>query len=168
MTHHIEQTIKVNVPAAKIWQVMGDYSSVEKFATTIKSSPIVSEISSGIGAKRKCTFNDGSSLVEEVTQYQEGEGFTMELSEHALPLRSMSAQMRVREIDSNSSELFMSADFVVKGGPFGWLLGFLVMRPIMKGVFKKVMGGLAYHTLTGERIGEKLPSDTELAKVVLS
>jgi len=30
-----------------------------------------------------------------------------------------------------------------------------------------VMSGLAYHTLTGERIGEKLPADTELAKVVL-
>jgi len=75
MTHHIEQTIKVNVPAAKIWQVMRDFSSVERFATTIKTSPIVNDISSGLGAKRLCTFNDDSSLVEEIIEFQEGGRF---------------------------------------------------------------------------------------------
>jgi len=168
MTHHIEQTIKVNIPAAKIWQVMGDFSSVEKFATTIKTSPIVNDISAGLGAKRLCTFNDGSSLVEEIIDFQEGQGFRMALSEYSLPLKSMYAEMRVKEIDANSSELYMSSDFVVKAGPLGWLLGFLVMRPMMKGVFKKLMSGLAYHVVTGERVGEKLPSNEELAKIILS
>lgn len=168
MTHHIEQSIKVKVPAAKIWQVLDDFSSVEKFATSIKSSPIVSDIRSGIGAKRKCTFNDGSSLVEEITEYQQGQEFKMLLSEHSLPLKSMSVQMGVKEIDANNSELYMSADFVVKAGPLGWLLGFLVMRPMMKGVFKKLMSGLAYHTVTSERVGEKLPSNDKLAKIVFN
>jgi len=168
MAHHIEQTIKVNVPAAKIWQVMGDFSSVEKFATTIKTSPIVSDISSGLGAKRLCTFNDDSSLVEEIIEFQEGQGFKMVLSEFSLPLKSMHAEMRVKEIGANSSELYMSSDFVVKAGPLGWLMGFLIMRPMMKGVFKKLMSGLAYHTVTGKRIDEKLPPNEELAKIVLN
>lgn len=168
MTHHIEQIIKVNVPAAKIWQVLGDFSSVERFATTIKTSPIVSDINSGLGAKRLCTFNNGSSLVEEIIEFQEGQGFKMVLSEFSLPLKSMYAEMRVKEIDANSSELYMSSDFVVKAGPLGWLMGVLVMRPMMKGVFKKLMSGLAYHTVTGERIGEKLPPNEELAKIVLN
>ncbi|WDE02461.1 SRPBCC family protein [Thalassomonas actiniarum] len=168
MSHHIEQTIKVKVPAAKIWQVMGDFSSVEKFATTIKTSPIVNGINSGLGAKRLCTFNDGSSLVEEIIEFQEGQGFRMELSEFSLPLKNMYAEMRVKEIDANSSELYMSSDFVVKAGPLGWLMGFLVMGPMMKGVFKKLMSGLAYHAVTGERIGEKLPPNEELAKIMLN
>ncbi len=168
MTHHIEQTIKVNVPAEKIWQVLGDFSSVEKFATTIKSSPIVNEISSGVGAKRLCTFNDGSSLVEEIIDFQAGQGYRMVLSEFSLPLKSMYAEMKVREIDKHSSELYMSSDFVVKAGPLGWLLGFLVMRPVMKGVFKKLMSGLAYHTVTGERIGEKIPANETMSKLIIN
>jgi len=168
MAHHIVQTIKVNVPAAKIWQVIEDFSSVERFATTIKTSPIVNDISSGLGAKRLCTFNDGSSLVEEIIEFQEGQGFRMALSEFSLPLKSMYAEMRVKEIDANSSEIYMSSDFVVKAGPLGWLMGFLVMGPMMKGVFKKLMTCLAYHTATGERIGEKSPPNEELAKVLLS
>ena len=79
MSHHTEKAIKVNIPAAKIWQVLGDFSSVEKFATTIKSSPIVNGIHSGMGAKRLCTFNDGSSLVEEIIYFQE-ESFVRLLS----------------------------------------------------------------------------------------
>jgi len=62
----------------------------------------------------------------------------------------------------------MSADFVVKGGPFGWLMGQLLMRPIMKGIFKKVMTGLAYHSSTGELVADKLPSDKQLAVITIS
>lgn len=168
MSHHTEKAIKVNIPAAKIWQVLGDFSSVEKFATTIKSSPIVNGINSGMGAKRLCTFNDGSSLVEEIIDFQEGQGYKMELSEFSLPLKSMQAEMRVKEIDANSSEIYMSADFVVKAGPLGWLLGYLIMRPVMKGVFKKLLSGLAYHCVTGKSVGGKLPANQELAKIIIS
>ncbi|MCJ8272039.1 MAG: SRPBCC family protein [Psychrosphaera sp.] len=168
MTHHTQKTIKVNVPAAKIWQVLGDLASVERFAATIKTSPIVGDISSGLGAKRLCTFNDGSSLVEEIIEYQEGQGFKMALSEFSLPLKSMNAQMRVKAIDANSSELYMSAEFVVKGGLLGRLMGHLIMRPVMKGVFNKVMSGLAYHCATGKRIDEKSPPSDELTKIIIN
>ncbi|OUS36750.1 hypothetical protein A9R01_05410 ['Osedax' symbiont bacterium Rs2_46_30_T18] len=168
MSHHTEKAIKVNIPAAKIWQVLGDFSSVEKFATTIKTSPIVGDISSGVGAKRLCTFNDGSSLVEEIIDFQEGQGFKMVLSEFSLPLKSMHAEMRVKEIDANTSEIYMAADFVVKAGPLGWLLGHLIMRPVMKGVFKKLLNGLAYHSVTGKPVGEKLPANAELTKLMLN
>lgn len=167
MTHHTEKTIKVNIPAAKIWQVLADFSSVERFATTIKTSPIVGDISAGVGAKRLCTFNDGSSLVEEIVDYQEGQGFKMELSEFSLPLKRMTAEMRVKAIDANSCELYMSSDFVVKAGPLGWLMGYFIMRPVMRGVFKQLLSGLAYHCETGKRIDKKLPANQELAKLIL-
>jgi len=167
MAHHTENTIKVNIPAAQIWQVLADFSSVEKFATTIKSSPIVSDIKSGLGTKRLCTFNDDSSLVEEIIEYQEGQGFKMELSEFSLPLKSMFAEMRVKEIDANTSELYMSADFVVKGGALGSLMGHLIMRPVMKGVFKKLLTGLAYYCVTGKLVAEKLPDNDELINIII-
>ena len=168
MAHHTENTIKVNVSAEKIWQVLADYSGIENFAATIKSSPIVGDVKSGLGAKRKCTFNDGSSLVEEIIDYQEGQGYKMNLSEHSLPLKEMQAKMAVKKLDDNSCEIFMAADFVVKAGPLGWLLGQFVMRPVMKGVFKKVMSGLAYHCVTGIRVDEKLPANEDIKNIVIS
>lgn len=168
MAHHTENSLKVNLPAAQIWKVLDDFASVEKFATTITSSPIVGEITQGLGAKRRCIFKDGSSLVEEIIEYQEGQGYVMAISDHSLPLKSMQAQMSVKAIDDNSSEIFMSADFVVKGGAFGWVMGSLIMRPVMKGVFKKLMTGLAYHCETGNLIGEKLPANDQLSNLILN
>ncbi len=66
--------------------------------------------------------------------------------------------------DCDSSEIYMSSDFVVKGGPLDEIL---VMRPMMKGVFKKLMSGLAYHCVTGKLVGEELPPNEELAKIIL-
>lgn len=168
MAHHIERTLKVNVSAEKIWQVLENYSGVENFTATIKSSPIVGDIQSGLGAKRKCTFNDGSSLVEEIIEFNQGQGYKMELSEYSYPLKSMFAEMRVTKIDANTSEIFMSSEFIVKGGPLGWLMGTLLMSPMMKGVFKTVMTGLAYHAATGKRVDDKSPANGELAKIVLN
>ncbi len=168
MAHHTENRIKVNIPAAKIWQALQDFSRVEQFAATITSSPIVGDITSGVGAKRLCTFSDGSSLVEEIIEFQEGQGYKMELSEYSLPLKSMFSEMRVNAIDANSCEIFMSADFVVKAGPLGWVMGHFIMRPVMKSVFKKVMSGLAYHCATGKVVAKELPSKDELAKIVMS
>jgi len=166
MAHHCEKTLKVNVPADKVWQVLEDYSGIEKFAMTIKSSACVNDISSGLGAKRSCTFNDDSSLVEEIIEYQVGQGYTMDISNHSMPLKSMQSEMKVTAIDENSSEIYMSADFVVKGGPLGWVMGQLIMRPVMKSIFKKVMTGLAYHSATGELISDKLPPNEELARLI--
>jgi len=168
MAHHCEKTLKVNVPAEKVWKVLEDYNNIEKFAMTIKSSASANEISSGLGAKRTCTFNDGSSLVEEIIEYQEGQGYKMDISNHSMPLKSMQAEMKVTAIDENISEIYMSADFVVKGGPFGWAMGQLLMRPVMKGIFKKVMTGLAFHSVTGKLISKKLPTNEELAKIILA
>lgn len=166
MAHHCEKTLKVNIPAEKVWQVLDDYSGIENFAMTIKSSASVNDIRTGLGAKRSCTFNDGSSLVEEITEYQAGQGYKMDISNHSMPLKSMQSEMKVTPIDENSSEIFMSADFVVKGGPLGWLMGQLIMRPVMKSIFKKVMTGLAYHSKTGEHVGEKLPPKEALINII--
>ena len=145
---------------------MNDFSSLERFAATIETSPIVGGIKSGLGAKRLCTFRDGSSLIEEIIDYKEDRGFRIEVSEFSLPLKTMQAEMRVEKVDANTSNIFWSADFVVKGGPFGWLLGFLVMRPVMKGVFTKLLSGLAYHSATGEIIDTALPSEDQLGLAI--
>jgi len=47
------------------------------------------------------------------------------------------------------------------------LLGDVVMRPVMKGVFNKLMSGLAYHCVTGKRVGGKLSANEELANIMI-
>lgn len=167
MAHRIEQSLTVSIPAHKVWAVLSDYSAVERFAPTVKSSSIVGDKHSGIGAKRRVTLHhDGSSMIEEITEYDEGEGYKMEVSELSSPLKSMQAELRVKDLDGGSSEIFMALDFQTKGGPFGWLMSQLMLKPIMKGVLKKQVNGLAFHSATGKLVDEKLPPNAELTVAI--
>lgn len=163
MAHHVENKMRVNVPANKVWEVLEDFSSVEKYAFSVDKSPLLEGKSSGLGTKRKCDFYDGTSVVEEIIGYQKGKGFKVELSEYSMPVKSLVAGMKVEEVDAKTSDISMEMDFVVKGGPFGWLMGFFMMRPMLRGVAKKVLTGLAYHSATGKIIGKSLPSKEDLS-----
>lgn len=167
MTQHIQESIRVTVPAGKAWTVLNDFGGIERYAPTIERSPILSEQKTGIGAKRKCEFyNDKGSIVEEIVEMQDGESLTLNLTEHGMPMKFMTAQLSVKPIDGETSELSMELDFEVKGGPFGWLLGAVMIRPVMRGAFRKVLRGWAFHAATGETVGDKLPSPADLSTLV--
>ena len=120
MSHQISTTLQVNLSASKIWDTLKDYGGIEKYAPTIKSSSIEGEKSSGIGARRRVTFHhDGSSLIEEIIEYQEGQGYKMNVSELSSPLKSMQAEIKVDKLDDNSSEITMSVSFETNSGPVG-------------------------------------------------
>jgi len=166
MAHHVETTVKVRANAKKVWQTLDDFSSIERFSATVKSSPIVGNRVTGLGAKRKCTFIDKSTVMEEIVSYNDGKGIRIELSEYSMPLASMFAEMNVEAIDESNCSVTFGMDYVVKFGPLGWLMGSLLMRPMMKGVTKKVMQGLAFHVVTGKNIDSQQPSARELKEVL--
>ena len=168
MAHHIEKTIRVKVPENKVWDILKDFGSVEKTSISVESSPILGGIQSGIGTKRKLCFYNKTSVVEEIIEYNEGSNFKMVLSEFSMPMKRIVAELRVNAIDNDSCEVYMSMDFVVKGGPFGWLLGLLVLRPVLTNkVLKNELLGLAYYAATGEIVGNKLPLKLEINKLLL-
>ena len=163
MAHHVEHKIRANTSAQRVWEVLKDFGSIERSSTSVKRSPILEAIRSGVGTKRKCYFYDGKSVVEEIKEYEEGRRFKMVISEFSMPLKSMFAELKVEEVGENICDISMSMDFVVKGGPLGWLMGFLIMRPVMKiKVLRNELIGLAYHAATGKVVGDKLPPKAEL------
>ena len=167
MAHQISHSLNVDLPVSKVWNVLNEYSELEKFAPTVKSSPLIGDIRTGVGARRRVTFHhDGSSLVEEITEYHEGRGFTMALTELSSPLKCMEAEFKLDGLDANSSSILMTVDFEVKGGPLGWLLAKFLIGPTMRGALRKTVAGLAYHTATGIPIDSELPSETELASAI--
>jgi hypothetical protein len=167
MAHHIEHTIRIKLPASKVWEVLGDFSSIERTSHSVESSPIISEIKSGIGTKRKCHFYDKGSVVEEITSYEEGHSFGMVLSEFSMPMKSIEAGFNVEKIDENTCDVTMSMDFVVKAGPIGWVLGALLLKTVLKKkVLKSELAGLAYYSATGNPIGHDLPSKEDLVGIL--
>lgn len=167
MSYQVSRALAVNVPTNKIWRALDDYSSIDKYAPTVKSSAQEGELVTGVGARRRVTFvHDSSSVVEEITEYTPEQGYKMKVTEVAAPLKTMNAEINVSAIDENSSVIEMTVNFEVKGGLFGWIMANLLMKPMMNGVVQKILTGLAYHAATGQIVENRLPNKPELANIL--
>lgn len=167
MAHHIEDSLEIKLPATKVWEILSDFSSIEKTSHSVERSPLLEGPTSGVGTKRKCYFYDNKSVVEEIVEFREGQSFKMVLSEYSMPMKSILAELKVEKINESSSRITMSMDFVVKGGPIGWLLGAILLRPVLKRkVVQKELIGISYFAATGDKIGNKMPSNEKLNPIL--
>ena len=145
---------RVKVPAGRVWEVLSDYGNIYKFHPKVKASSILTGNDRGLGAKRRCEFHDKSSVVEEITEWEEGKGFSLVLSEISMPLKRAEASMRVAPLGSDASTVTISMDYDVKYGPMGRLMDLMMMRGMMRKMFSQLIEGLEEYALSGGE-GEK-------------
>ena len=147
-------THPIPAPAKDVWPALAAYESVHHYHPLVERVSMSSEQQRGIGASRTCHMYDGTAVDEVVVDWQEGQGYKVELSNFSMPLKSATATLQVRSTGERSSEVSIVMDFVVKGGPFGWVMGQLLMKPMMRRMFGKVLRSLEHHVLTGDLIGK--------------
>jgi len=163
MALNIKNTIRVNLPHNQVWEVLKNFGDLDKYAPTIMSSPILNDKNSGVGSIRKCIFFNDSDMTEEITEFQEGRGYKIKITEHQMPFVSDNfEEIYVERIDDNTSEINMLVNFDMSGGPLGWLVGSFMLKPMMSSVTMKIIKGLAYYAKTGNEISDKLPEKGEL------
>ena len=149
---HVEKALEVNTTVERVWSVLGRFMHIDEFHPRIAKVDALSAQHTGVGARRKCTFKDGTSAVEEVVGWREGESYTFELSGFTLPLTKAVATLGVTSLGADRARLRMSMDYQVKYGPFGWLLGQTMMRMMMGKVFMVVLNGLRDRVLSGPAV----------------
>lgn len=154
----VEAKLNSSAPVDQVWNVISDYGNVHFYHPMVKSTPILTDNTKGVGAKRRCEFYNKSSIVEEVTNWDEGRSISVALSEMtSMPLKKANATFRVTPIDTGTSEVSIDMNFSVKWGPLGWMMGKLMIKPMMKKMFKKVLKGIDYYVVTGNPVEKVVP-----------
>jgi carbon monoxide dehydrogenase subunit G len=141
---HFEKTIEVDATPDAIWAVLGRFMHIDEFAPFIKTVDVLSENEDGIGAKRRCNFDNGDSVVEEVTRWEADSSYRVRLSEMSgMPVEEMFAEISVEPLDNGRGKVIWAIDYRVKFGPFGWLLGQTVMKLMMGKILNANLVALA-------------------------
>jgi carbon monoxide dehydrogenase subunit G len=147
---HSERSLEIDAPPEAVWAVLGRFMHIDEFAPQITSVDALTEGEDGVGSKRRNHFENGTSVVEEVTDWQPDRSYRVRLSEMAaMPLHEADAELSIEPLEHGRSRTTWGMDYRVKYGPFGWLLGQTVM--------KRMMGGVLDGNLTG--LAEKVQSD---------
>ncbi len=143
MIHH-ERTLNIDATPEAVWAVIGRYMHVDEFAPFVTSVDALTDGEDGIGSIRRNHFDDGTSMVEEVIEWEPNRGYRVRSSEFApMPLHEVLAELSVVPQKNGRSKVTWSMDYRVKYGPFGWVLGQTMMKRMMGKVLDANLKGLA-------------------------
>ncbi len=154
--HEVRVDRVVDVPVDRAWSIIDDFGGIYRFHPLVESSPIINGVASGPGAQRVCHFDDGNAITEEITDYQPGREYTVEITDPgSFPLKTAVARITVEAEGDDRSRVGFVMRFQPKGGPLGWIMG----KAVMEGQFRKILGrvieGLETHAQTGEIVSRK-------------
>lgn len=151
--HKVTVKREINHAVKSVWSVLDDFGAVHKYNPGVKSSNIIGDKQTGMGARRVCNFYDGSSLKETIIQYSPNQGYSFALSEYALPLKQATSHFKVAPLSNGNTELTITLEFQPKFGPLGWLMAKLIMRRMLTNALQGLAKGLDDYMTTGKFIG---------------
>lgn len=140
---HFQRTHTIDATPDAVWAILGRYMHIDEFAPLILSVDALTEGEDGLGSKRRNNFENGTSVVEEVTAWKPGQGFTVKLSDMAaMPLHEASSEAFITP-EGGSSKVTWTFDYRVKYGPLGWFIGQTMMKMMMGKIIDGNLKGLA-------------------------
>lgn len=145
---HLKQ--KMQHPATSVWLWLKDYGNIHRIHPAIGKSHVEGEQSCGVGAVRHCEMKMGGFyLKEKVTDWKEGQSYTVDIYETSMPMMKRSlATFGVRKLGNQASEVYMDIEYTTKYGVFGRLMDVLIMNAMMKMMMKMLFRKLD-KTLSG-------------------
>jgi len=155
---HFQRTLDIPATSDAIWAVIGRYMHIDEFAPQITSVDALTAGDNGIGSKRRCHFENGTALVEEVIAWKTNHNYRVRLSEmDAMPLKQAEAELSLTPMLNGHTRVTWSFDYKVKFGPLGWLLGQTMMKLMMGKILDGNLKGLA-DKVQPNRTGDALAS----------
>ena len=140
---HFQRTRTIDATPKAVWAVLGRYMHIDEFAPLIASVDALTEGKDGLGSKRRNIFDNGTSVVEEVTAWEPDQGYTVQLSEMAaMPLTQAHSTVNIAPV-GGQARVTWTFDYRVKYGPVGWLLGQTLMKMMMGKIIDGNLKGLA-------------------------
>ena len=138
----INNDITINAPAEKIFQALAEMEGLEKLDPNVKKSTCLSQIKSGLGAKRKVDMKDGKNWFEEkVTGFKPVESLSYELIACSFPVQSLKYTYTITGT-GNQAKVRQEMTYKIKFGLFGKILDSLMIRRQYKKGIKIFLTGL--------------------------
>lgn len=116
MTVKLNHEIAIKAPVDRVWAVLANLQGVSAYNPGIVRAEVVTENTEGTGAARVCTFRDGGTCRETVTEWRPGVAMTIEMSEHPWPMKAAKFRVEI-EPDGRGTMLKQVTEYIFAGDP---------------------------------------------------
>jgi ligand-binding SRPBCC domain-containing protein len=144
----IHNEITINASVEKIWEALSNVEMLDKYDPTVKRSTALSEIKSGLNAKRKVLMLDGKNWFDEkVTVFKPNEALTYQLTDCSFPIDGLEHSYSFVTM-GNQTKVIQVMQYTVKFGLLGRLLDAIMIRKQSDTGVKKFFAGLKSYVET--------------------
>ena len=163
----LHNEIAINAPIEIIWEALSEMEGLENLDLNVKKSTAISQVKSGIGARRKVDMRDGKNWFEEkITDFKPNDAITYELTACSFPVQRLKYTYTLEKF-GNQIKVKQVMEYQIKFGLFGKLLDSLMIRKQYDKGIKGFFGGLksyiekkqnqqmAYSETLAERVKER-------------
>lgn len=138
----LKNTIRVKASGEALWRILSNLEMLEQYDPTVKTSKLVGDTKTGMGAKRRVTMKDGKNWFEEkVAVYEPGKALTYQLTDCSFPINGLKHSYSFEQ-NGEYTTLTQIMEYEVKFGMFGRLLDALMIRKQTQYGITKFMDGL--------------------------
>jgi mxaD protein len=108
----VTKTVEINAPAAKVWAVVKDFDSLNKWHPAFAADKIVKGTNNKPGAVRSLTIKDGPTFTEELLSFDEAKHtYKYRIIESPLPLRDYVSSITLTESGKGTTVVTWVGDF---------------------------------------------------------
>jgi ribosome-associated toxin RatA of RatAB toxin-antitoxin module len=162
----ISREIEINASKEDVWNAIAKFGDISHTSPGVLKSYVTSEQQEGVGATRHCDFTMmGASAEEKVLEWNEGESLKIGVYElKKLPgIKTMEANFKVKEIDSNKTMLTATLEYSMKNPLFN-AMNSMMMKKMNTKNWNAVLAGHKKYIETGEIVTKE--TTLELDKVI--
>ena len=151
--HQVKVVKTMHVPVAQVWALLDDVKSIHHFYPLLSSSPLQAGSSnSGVGTLRTCHFHDGNWLNERITRADKEQRLTVDVYDGSMPLKYCEVNFLLRKINSEQTELTITADYQLKYGLLGKLMNALIVQRKFTGNLTLMAAGIESYLINGQSL----------------
>jgi hypothetical protein len=109
---------------AKVWESWDRFGEIARFNKGLRGSALLpGSPATGKGARRRCDLKNGKSfLLEEITDYREGERMEIVVFDSNLPVKTVRLRLTFLAPTAATTQITAEVDFTMKFGLLGRVL----------------------------------------------
>lgn len=131
----VERTMDVAAPVELVWEKISAITEIQDWSRTVNEAHFHTEKQRGIGAGRTCDVRGFGTLIEDVVEWTENEGFTLSLRGLPKFVKEASGGWRLVKTGPNTTRVTTHVHLQTRYG----LVGSLMEKFLLKANFAKTL-----------------------------
>ncbi|OUR99519.1 hypothetical protein A9Q84_00430 [Halobacteriovorax marinus] len=140
----IAYEVEVSTSKDKVWKILEDYDNLS-WSNTVKEAHYLNEKRSEIGMSRHCNLSDGGYIIETISKWDQGNGFSYTLDDSSDPINSKSYANWSVKGDDQKSVIRFEVHYALNYGFLGSAMNSLFAKAKFANSIKGFMHELKNH-----------------------